>query len=93
MDDTIRGRVVDADDGSPIADATVIIVDGPRPVPDIAALTDESGSFALGVPVSREWSLRIFDQFGSEREIAVQVPQSDDLEVALEIDMSVPEED
>jgi hypothetical protein len=93
VDDTIQGRVVDANDGSPIANASVIIVDGPRPVPDIAALTDEHGSFALGVPVGGKWGLRVFDEFGSEHEVSVKVPQSKELKVALEIDMSVPEED
>lgn len=93
MNDTIRGRVVDAEDGNPVADASVIIVDGPQPVPDIAALTDESGGFALGVPVHGAWRLCIFDQSGTKQEIGVQVPQTSDLEIPFEIDLSVPEED
>lgn len=93
MSERIRGRVLDAEDRSPIADASVIIVEGPAPVPDIAALTDQSGSFALSVPTRGSWRLCIFDQSGSEHEVVVQVPQSSELEVSIEIDMSVPEED
>jgi len=93
VSDRIRGRVVNAEDGSSIADASAIIVDGPAPVPDIAAVTDQNGEFALSVPTGGKWRLCIFDGSGSEQEVLVEVPQSSELEVALEIDMSVPEED
>ncbi len=46
----ISGTVRDGH-GRPVAGARVYIVDAPAAVPDIAALTDESGRFALGTGV------------------------------------------
>jgi hypothetical protein len=43
----ISGAVRDGE-GRPVAGARVYVVDAPGAVPDIAALTDESGRFALG---------------------------------------------
>jgi hypothetical protein len=53
----IAGRVLD-DGGNPIAGARVFFADGPSHFPDIAALTDDNGSFLLSAPVPGEWILR-----------------------------------
>jgi hypothetical protein len=47
----IRGVVVDGA-GRTVADARVALAAAPVPVPDIAALAEEDGSFALAVPVA-----------------------------------------
>ena len=54
----IAGVVVDAE-GNPVEEARVYFVVGPVPLPDIAALTDSSGRFALSVPTSGTYQLGI----------------------------------
>jgi uncharacterized GH25 family protein len=54
----IRGRVVRADTGAPVADAAITIVRGPGPAPDIAPLTDSNGNFALDDLPAGDWQLR-----------------------------------
>lgn len=43
---SVAGRVLAGD--HPVADATVMILEGDAPHPDIAALTNETGTFELG---------------------------------------------
>ena len=52
----IAGVVVDAE-GNPVEEARVYFVEGPVPLPDIAALTDKSGRFALSAPASGTYQL------------------------------------
>ena len=47
----ISGVVLDSA-GNPLADARVYFVEGPGPLPDIAALTDAQGRFQLSAPGS-----------------------------------------
>ncbi len=54
----IAGVVVDAE-GNPVEEARVYFVEGPVPLPDIAALTDSSGRFALSAPTSGTYQLGI----------------------------------
>lgn len=55
-DPGVFGRVVDAD-GRPVADAAVMIVAGPSPVPDLAAMTDGDGWFAFGGLPGGRWTI------------------------------------
>ncbi len=54
----VAGVVVDAR-GNPIEGARVYFVVGPVPLPDIAALTDGSGRFALTAPVPGTYQLGV----------------------------------
>ena len=54
----IAGVVVDAR-GNPVEEARVYFVEGPVPLPDIAALTDSDGRFALSAPVSGTYQLGV----------------------------------
>jgi hypothetical protein len=54
----VAGMVVDAR-GNPVEGARVYFVEGPVPLPDIAALTDDSGRFALSVPVPGTYQLGV----------------------------------
>jgi hypothetical protein len=54
----IAGVVVDAR-GNPVEGARVYFVEGPVPFPDIAALTDSSGRFALSAPASGTYQLGV----------------------------------
>ncbi|MGY0490239.1 carboxypeptidase-like regulatory domain-containing protein [Streptomyces sp. WG-D5] len=52
----ITGVVRDAS-GAPVAGAHVLFTAGPRPLPDIAALTDTEGRFSLGAPAPGAYTL------------------------------------
>ncbi|GHE39349.1 hypothetical protein GCM10018785_06190 [Streptomyces longispororuber] len=52
----ITGRVRDAS-GAPVPGAHVLFTDGPRPLPDIAAVTDAEGRFSLGAPTAGRYTL------------------------------------
>ncbi|PSJ24249.1 hypothetical protein B7P34_34430 [Streptosporangium nondiastaticum] len=52
----IRGTVRDAA-GAPVAGARVAFADGPVPLPDVAAVTDGEGRFALTAPAAGTYTL------------------------------------
>jgi hypothetical protein len=52
----ITGVVRDTS-GAPVTGAHVLFSDGPRPLPDIAAVTDAEGRFSLGAPTAGEYTL------------------------------------
>ncbi|MEV0115792.1 carboxypeptidase-like regulatory domain-containing protein [Streptomyces sp. NPDC050844] len=52
----ITGVVRDAS-GAPVAGAHVLFTDGPRPLPDIAAVTDTEGRFFLTAPAAGAYTL------------------------------------
>lgn len=58
MNGRLTGRVIYADDGQPVADATVTILRGAGPAPDIAPTTDGNGNFALEDLPGGSWLLR-----------------------------------
>jgi uncharacterized GH25 family protein len=69
----VQGRVVYAGDGAPVDGATIGIVRGAGPAPDIAPLTDASGRFALdGLPPGA-WALRAVGPDGAEGSAEVRV--------------------
>ena len=73
MQGNVRGRVVRMKDGQPIQDATITVVSGAGPAPDIAPLSNQSGLFSLdGLPVGR-WSFRAIAPDGQSGEAAVTV--------------------
>lgn len=53
----ITGVVLDPA-GEPVQGATVHLVDGPAPFPDIAALTGSDGSFSFSVPAEGVYTVR-----------------------------------
>ena len=60
---SVRGQVV-CDSGQPISDATITIVRGAGPAPDIAPVTDSEGHFAMdGLPWG-DWELSATDPTG-----------------------------
>lgn len=84
----VAGVVVDAR-GNPVEGARVYFVEGPVPLPDIAALTDDSGRFALSAPVPGTYQLGVAAEgsWGFIQETAmvdVGEEPSTDLEVRLD---------
>ena len=54
MPSVISG-VVRGPDGRPIANARVYFTSGPVPLPEIAAITDDSGEFSLTAPAPGDY--------------------------------------
>lgn len=54
----ISGQVLDPD-GKPAAQVRVYFVDGPVPLPDIAMLTNDDGTFRVAVPAPGEYRIGI----------------------------------
>jgi hypothetical protein len=82
----ITGVVVDAS-GNPIEEARVYFMEGPVPLPDIAALTDNSGRFALSAPVPGTYQIGVASEgpavLVQEMTVEVDEERRVDLEVRL----------
>lgn len=70
---SVRGRVVHADNGKPLEDATIIVVRGAGPAPDISPVTNGAGLFMLDELPEGEWLLRAFSPNGETGETTVHV--------------------
>lgn len=68
----ISGRVR-APTGQPVAQARVYFVQGPDPLPDVAALTGADGGFALAAPVAGSYELGCSAEGFAGATIAVHV--------------------
>lgn len=55
---TISGVVLDGE-GRPLPEARVYFVEGPGPLPDVAALTDAKGRFQMVVPGAGRYLLEV----------------------------------
>lgn len=85
MPGTVRGLVVRADTSAPLADATITVVQGAGPAPDIAPLTNDEGIFALdGLPAG-EWVLRATGVAGETGEVSVRVAQGSISDVVIKV--------
>jgi hypothetical protein len=58
---TISGVVKD-NNGNAISGAQVSFVSGPVPLPDIAALTHNNGSFVISAPVPGEYIIEVVSE-------------------------------
>lgn len=84
----IAGMVVDAE-GNPIGGARVFFVEGPVPLPDIAALTDDGGHFALSAPVPGTYQIGVASEgsAGLVQETAtVEVEEEQDLDLEVQLE-------
>ncbi len=84
----IAGMVVDAE-GNPIEGARVYFVEGPVPLPDIAALTDDSGHFALSAPVSGTFQLGIASEGSAglvQATTTVEVGEEQGIDLEVQLD-------
>lgn len=56
---TVVGRVTDSVTGEPVANAPVVVTDGPGPLPDLAYLTDDNGQFVIPEIEPGDWVLTV----------------------------------
>lgn len=84
MPQVINGRVRDAA-GRPVAEARIGYVSGPVPLPDIAALTGEDGSFVLAAPAPGAYRISCTLPDGTSAYRAVEVPRGADVAVSFEL--------
>jgi hypothetical protein len=85
MPGSVQGRVVRADNGNPLGDATITVVRGAGGAPDIAPLTDRRGRFALdGLPAG-EWVLRALGPGGETGETTVRVVSGSVVDTVIEV--------
>ncbi len=78
----ISGVVRDAHD-NPIAQARVYFTNGPVPLPDMAALTNQEGAFSLAAPVAGSYTIACAAEGFAPTEVTVAV--TDSQETHLEI--------
>jgi hypothetical protein len=81
----IAGRVLQSG-GRPIAGARVLFTSGPVALPDIAALTDDTGRFSLAAPWPGDYVLEVVaDGFHSQR-VSTSVGTRETREVNVELE-------
>lgn len=71
--------------GNPISNARVSFVEGPVPLQDIAALTDNKGTFALSAPIAGEYVIEVVsDKFIKKKEkITIEGNQEKHIDISL----------
>jgi hypothetical protein len=71
--------------GNPVPHARVSFAVGPVPLRDIAALTDNNGTFAFSAPVAGEYIIEVFsEEFDSKKvKIAVESNREKHIDVFL----------
>jgi Carboxypeptidase regulatory-like domain len=72
----IHGVIVDEQE-APLEWASVLFIDAPIPLPDIAAITDENGGFILTAPVPGRYRLRCQAPDHEPTELTVDVADRD----------------
>jgi hypothetical protein len=80
----IRGTVRDSA-GNAVSGARVFFVDGPVPLPDIAALSDATGRFTLTAPVDGTYRIRcaVDDRPAVDLDVAVESDQQQNVDIQL----------
>jgi hypothetical protein len=79
----ISGKVVD-EHGQPVAWARVMFARSPVPIPDIALMTGEDGSFTLSVPANGSYEiLTMSDEHGQGKATVEVTDERHDVEVRL----------
>jgi large repetitive protein len=85
---TIAGKVIRLDTGFPVQDASVMIVSGPAPSPDIARITDQSGAFSFSGLAPGEWLLRAIAPTSQSGQRSVYVAAGGTALTSIEIDFN-----
>lgn len=82
---SVISGVVRGPDGKPVSNARVYFTAGPVPLPDIAAITDKSGTFSLTAPAPGEYVIEsTADEFGA-RSSKVKVKGGEQVRLDLKL--------
>jgi hypothetical protein len=79
--------VVKDDSGNAISGARVSFTSGPVPLPDIAALTDNNGSFVISTPVPGEYTIEVVSELFIAKKVKVAI-ESNNQKKHIEINLS-----
>ena len=82
---SVISGVVRSPDGKPVANARVYFTSGPVPLPDIAAVTDKSGSFSLTAPAPGEYVVESATDTHRARSAKVKVKGGEQLRLNLKL--------
>jgi protocatechuate 3,4-dioxygenase beta subunit len=82
---SVISGVVLSPDGKPVSNARVYFTAGPVPLPEIAAVTDNSGAFTLTAPAPGEYVIEsAADEFGA-RSSKVKVKGGEQVRLDLKL--------
>jgi hypothetical protein len=71
---TLQGRVLHKANGRPVEGATIVVVRGAGPMPDIAQLSGADGRFTLHGLAAGEWLLAAYGSSGEQGTGQASVP-------------------
>lgn len=77
--------VIKDDNGNPVPEARVSFLDGPVPLPDIAALTDINGTFALSTPSAGEYVIAVNTEQFVRKELKIRLESNEEKHVAINL--------
>lgn len=77
---TVRDR-----DGSPLPEVRAYFVSGPGPFPDVAALTNERGEFALAAPSPGPYRIECAAEGFDPQIVGVDAEESGETQVAVSL--------
>jgi Carboxypeptidase regulatory-like domain len=80
----ISGTVRDRD-GKPLAMARIYFTDGPQPLPEIAALTNDDGTFSLTAPQPGKYVIQCAADGFATKSVTVTVAQGKTAHVDIEL--------
>ncbi|MGH9879860.1 MAG: carboxypeptidase-like regulatory domain-containing protein [Pyrinomonadaceae bacterium] len=80
----ISGKVVGRD-GRPIAMARIYFTAGPQPLPEIAALTNDDGTFSLTAPQPGKYSIQCAADGFATKSVTVTVSQGQTVHLDIEL--------
>ena len=80
----IFGEVKD-DNGNPISEARVSFVEGPVPLTDIAALTDNNGKFVLSAPTAGDYTIEVVSEGFAPESVGVSTGTNLELRVMIQL--------
>ena len=80
----ISGRVCSSD-GQPVANAQLFFKEGPEPLPEIAALTNDDGTFSLTAPQSGKYVIQCVAIGFVEESVTVSVAAGKTATVTIEL--------
>jgi Carboxypeptidase regulatory-like domain len=82
---SITGHVIFADNDMPIPYASVMVLSGAGPAPDIAPLTNTAGRFVLDGLRPGEWTVRVITAQGLRTDARVRVAPGQRAELVVRI--------